>query len=132
MCLGLLDLQLSCGSFFSQSWLLPPVMLAPWLKWVHSPGRSNLSPGLIRGTSFPLGISLARRTKVTSITSISLFTSVSLVEAAVDPPAKVYLFISLLCSFFDTWTNTAWMWFTWDLIPVFQAHGLPPGCTRLS
>ena len=31
VCLGLLDLHISYASFFSQSWLLPPVMLAPLL-----------------------------------------------------------------------------------------------------
>lgn len=63
VCLGLLDLHISYASFFSHSWLLPPVML-------------------------------------------------------------VYLFISLICCVFDTWTNTAWMWFTWEIIPMFQLHNL--------
>eukprot|EP00435_Cladocopium_sp_Y103_P018728 s2581_g4.t1 len=63
VCLGLLDLQISYASFFSHSWLLPPVML-------------------------------------------------------------VYLFISLICCVFDTWTNTAWMWYTWEIIPMFQLHNL--------
>lgn len=30
VCFGLLDLQVSFGSFFSQSWLLPPLMMVPW------------------------------------------------------------------------------------------------------
>ena len=30
VCVGLLDLQVSFGSFFSQSWLLPPLMMVPW------------------------------------------------------------------------------------------------------
>ena len=48
---------------------------------------------------------------------------------------EVYLFISLICCVFDTWTNTAWMWFTWEIIPMFQLHNLSLGaslCMRVS
>jgi len=63
VCIGLLDLQVSFGSFFSQSWLLPPLMM-------------------------------------------------------------VYLFISLICCLFDTWLNTSWPWYAWEILPVFQLHGV--------
>ena len=38
---------------------------------------------------------------------------------------EVYLFISLLClCLFDTWTNTAFPWFCWSIIPGFPATNL--------
>ncbi|CAK9031658.1 Lipase maturation factor 1 (Transmembrane protein 112) [Durusdinium trenchii] len=41
------------------------------------------------------------------------------------PLMAVYLFIGFIClCLFDTWTNTAWAWFSWELLPIFQLHGL--------
>ncbi|CAJ1385043.1 unnamed protein product [Effrenium voratum] len=65
VCVGLFDLEIqwSFSTFFSGSWLLPPLML-------------------------------------------------------------VYVFISLINGLFDTWTNTSWPWFNWEIIPGFELHGL--------
>ncbi len=38
--------------------------------------------------------------------------------------SEVYLFISLICCLFDTWMNTSWPWYAWEILPVFQLHGL--------
>ncbi|CAJ1334445.1 unnamed protein product [Effrenium voratum] len=40
------------------------------------------------------------------------------------PLMLVYVFISLINGLFDTWTNTSWPWFNWEIIPGFELHGL--------
>ncbi|CAE7353892.1 Lmf1, partial [Symbiodinium sp. CCMP2456] len=40
------------------------------------------------------------------------------------PLMTVYMFLSLIYCFFDTWTNTSWPYYYWEIIPEFQLHGL--------
>lgn len=40
------------------------------------------------------------------------------------PLMTVYMFLSLIYCCFDTWTNTSWPYYYWEIIPEFQLHGL--------
>eukprot|EP00439_Symbiodinium_sp_Y106_P051369 s4633_g6.t2 len=40
------------------------------------------------------------------------------------PLMTVYMFLSLIYCVFDTWTNTSWPYYYWEIIPEFQLHGL--------